>query len=245
MIKVIDVDKHFGDVHALDQVTMTVKTGSIYGLVGTNGSGKTTLIKLLLRLYEPTEGEILFNGVNINEYDYTDYLELFAPVLQDYKIFAFSCKENVVLNRAYHEEKMYNALYDSGLKEKISRLPDGVMTSVYKLFDENGVEFSGGENQRLAIARAVYKDAPVILLDEPTANLDPLAEYDIYMTIYQLLHHKTSFFVSHRLASCRFCDRIFVINEGKLVSSGTHDELIQHCGLYREMFEKQAQFYVN
>ena len=136
-------------------------------------------------------------------------------------------------------------MYDSGLEEKIARLPEGVMTSVYKLFDENGVEFSGGENQRLAIARAIYKDAPVILLDEPTANLDPLAEYDIYITLYKMLNDKTSFFVSHRLASSRFCDRIFVLNDGELISDGSHDELMKKCDLYREMFDKQSQYYVN
>lgn len=230
---------------ALHNVNFTVRKGEKISIVGTNGSGKTTLIKLLLRLYEPTEGEIIINGINIDQYDYTEYIDLFAPVLQDYKIFAFSCKENVVLNREYDEQKLYKALYDSGLEEKIARLPEGVMTSVYKLFDENGVEFSGGENQRLAIARAIYKDAPVILLDEPTANLDPLAEYDIYITLYKMLNDKTSFFVSHRLASSRFCDRIFVLNDGELISDGSHDELMKKCDLYREMFDKQSQYYVN
>lgn len=233
------------DNWVLRNLSFCVKNGEKISVVGKNGSGKTTLIKLLLRLYEPTEGEILFNGKNISSYDYSEYMNMFAPVLQDFKIFAFSCKENVVFDLPYNEKKLYKALRDSGLEEKLKNLPYGVDTSIYKLFDENGVEFSGGENQKLAIARAMYKDSPIILLDEPTANLDPIAEYDIYMMIYKMLENKTAFFVSHRLASCRFCDRIFVISEGQLIADGNHTELINCCPIYKEMFNKQAQFYVN
>lgn len=231
--------------YVLRHISFTVHSGEKIMIVGKNGSGKTTLIKLLLRLYEPTEGEILVGGKNITDYDYKAYLSLFAPVLQDYKIFAFSCKENIELNLEDNEERLMRAIHDSDLDEKISSLPNGVLTPVYKQFDENGVEFSGGENQKLAIARAIYKDAPIILLDEPTANLDPLAEYDIYTMIYHMLGNKTSFFVSHRLASGRFCDRIFVVDGGEIIADGPHDSIDKSCELYREMFEKQAQFYID
>lgn len=231
--------------YVLRHISFTVHSGEKISIVGKNGSGKTTLIKLLLRLYEPTEGEILVGGKNITDYDYKAYLSLFAPVLQDYKIFAFSCKENIELNLENNEERLMRAIHDSDLDEKISSLPNGVLTPVYKQFDENGVEFSGGENQKLAIARAIYKDAPIILLDEPTANLDPLAEYDIYTMIYHMLGNKTSFFVSHRLASGRFCDRIFVVDGGEIIADGPHDSIVKSCELYREMFEKQAQFYID
>ena len=231
--------------YVLRHISFTVHSGEKISIVGKNGSGKTTLIKLLLRLYEPTEGEILVGGKNITDYDYKAYLSLFAPVLQDYKIFAFSCKENIELNLEDNEERLMRAIHDSDLDEKISSLPNGVLTPVYKQFDENGVEFSGGENQKLAIARAIYKDAPIILLDEPTANLDPLAEYDIYTMIYHMLGNKTSFFVSHRLASGRFCDRIFVVDGGEIIADGPHDSIVKSCELYREMFEKQAQFYID
>ena len=231
--------------YVLRHISFTVHSGEKISIVGKNGSGKTTLIKLLLRLYEPTEGEILVGGKNITDYDYKAYLSLFAPVLQDYKIFAFSCKENKELNLEDNEERLMRAIHDSDLDEKISSLPNGVLTPVYKQFDENGVEFSGGENQKLAIARAIYKDAPIILLDEPTANLDPLAEYDIYTMIYHMLGNKTSFFVSHRLASGRFCDRIFVVDGGEIIADGPHDSIDKSCELYREMFEKQAQFYID
>ena len=231
--------------YVLRHISFTVHSGEKISIVGKNGSGKTTLIKLLLRLYEPTEGEILVGGKNITDYDYKAYLSLFAPVLQDYKIFAFSCKENIELNLEDNEERLMRAIHDSDLDEKISSLPNGVLTPVYKQFDENGVEFSGGENQKLAIARAIYKDAPIILLDEPTANLDPLAEYDIYTMIYHMLGNKTSIFVSHRLASGRFCDRIFVVDGGEIIADGPHDSIVKSCELYREMFEKQAQFYID
>ncbi len=231
------------DRYVLRHVSFTVRSGEKISIVGKNGSGKTTLIKLLLRLYEPTEGEILVGGRNIAEYDYGEYLSLFAPVLQDYKIFAFTCKENIELNLEDDDERLMRAIHDSDLDEKIASLPDGVLTPVYKQFDENGVEFSGGENQKLAIARAIYKDAPIILLDEPTANLDPLAEYDIYTMIYNMLGNKTSFFVSHRLASGRFCDRIFVVGDGGIIADGPHDEIVKTCELYRDMFNKQASFY--
>ena len=231
--------------YVLRHISFTVHSGEKISIVGKNGSGKTTLIKLLLRLYEPTEGEILVGGKNITDYDYKAYLSLFAPVLQDYKIFAFSCKENIELNLEDNEERLMRAIHDSDLDEKISSLPNGILTPVYKQFDENGVEFSGGENQKLAIARAIYKDAPIILLDEPTANLDPLAEYDIYTMIYHMLGNKTSFFVSHRLASGRFCDRIFVVDGGEIIADGPHDSIVKSCELYREMFEKQAQFYID
>lgn len=235
---------HGTDRYVLQNISFTVDHGEKISIVGKNGSGKTTLIKLILRLYEPTEGRILLNGRNIAEYDYKEYLEMFAPILQDYKVFAFTLKENIVFDREYDEERLIRILEESGLGDKLKKLPNGVMTPIYKQFEENGVEFSGGENQKVAIARAIYKDSPVILLDEPTANLDPIAEFDIYSLIYNMLKNKTSFFISHRLASCRFCNRIFMIDDGRLIGDGSHDELMKKCSLYNEMFTKQAEFYV-
>ena len=233
------------DIFVLKNINFSVKGNEKISIVGKNGSGKTTLIKLLLRLYEPTEGRILLNGKDISSYDYNEYLGLFAPILQDYKVFAFSFKDNIVFDKKVDNNRLYDAISFSDLKEKIDSLPFGLDTSIYKVFDVDGIELSGGENQKLAIARAIYKDTPIILLDEPTANLDPIAEYDIYMLIYKMLSNKLSFFISHRFASCRFCNRIFVINEGQLIADGSHNELYEECNLYREMFDKQAQFYVN
>lgn len=233
------------DTYTLKNISFKVKDNEKVSIVGKNGSGKTTLIKLLLRLYEPTEGRILLNGKDIRTYDYNEYLAIFAPILQDYKIFAFTFQENIVFDKKVDTKKVYEAIEQSDLKDKIDSLPYGLNTSIYKMFDEDGIELSGGENQKLAIARAIYKDSPIILLDEPTANLDPIAEYDIYMLIYKMLNDKMSFFISHRFASCRFCDRIFVIDNGKLIGDGSHNQLYERCFLYKEMFDKQAQFYVN
>lgn len=229
----------------LKNANFRVKKGEKISLVGKNGAGKTTIIKLLLRLYEPCEGTITLNNIDIKEYNYVEYLNLFAPVLQDYKIFAFTLQDNIILDREYDEIKLQKSIYESGLESKVSKLPHGLNTSIYKLFDENGVEFSGGENQKLAIARAIYKDSPIVLLDEPTANLDPIAEADIYEMMFNMLGDKTCFFVSHRLASSRFCNRIFVVDDGGIIADGTHKQLLDSCELYREMYHKQSQFYID
>lgn len=232
------------DVKVLEGVSVTLHPGEHLSVVGLNGAGKTTFVKLLCRLYDPTEGEILLDGVNIKEYDYNEYMALFAPVFQDFKLFAFSIKDNVSLDGDCEEEEMSALLEQVGLKEKISTLEKGAETMLFKAFDEDGIEPSGGEQQKIAIARALYKKAPVVILDEPTAALDPVAEYDIYRQFDTLVGGKTAIYISHRLSSCKFCDRIAVFSEGRIKEYGTHDELVGlENGVYAEMFAAQAQYY--
>ena len=230
------------DRKVLDDVNIRIAPGEHLSIVGLNGAGKTTFIKLLCRLYDPTEGEILVDGVDIREYDYTQYMEQFAPVFQDFKLFAFSVKENI----AFREDgEDVTALTDRvGLHDFIAGLDRGTDTNIFKFFDEKGVEPSGGEQQKIAIARALYKDAPVVILDEPTAALDPIAEYEIYRQFNSLVGGKTAFYISHRLSSCQFCDRIAVFSDGHIAEYGTHAELEKtEGGIYARMFEAQAKYY--
>lgn len=232
------------DVKVLENVNITIKQGEHLSVVGLNGAGKTTFIKLLCRLYDPTEGEILLDGVNIKEYDYAEYMSLFSPVFQDFKLFSFSIKENIVLNESCSDDELDKLIEQVGLLEKIASLQNGTATNLFKAFDENGIEPSGGEQQKIAIARALYKKAPVVILDEPTAALDPVAEYDIYRQFDTLVGGKTAIYISHRLSSCKFCDRIAVFSEGRIKEYGTHDELaVLSGGVYAEMFAAQAQYY--
>lgn len=246
-------DVHFSypgsEVPVLRGVNLILHPGEHLAVVGLNGAGKTTLIKLLCRLYEPTSGEILLDGVNIAEYDYDEYMELFAPVFQDFKLFAFSMADNLVLGKekergVMSEAKVEEVIRKAGLSDKIDSLANGVETVVYKHFDEEGIEPSGGEEQKLAIARALYKDAPVVILDEPTAALDPMAEYEIYRQFEDLVKGKIAIYISHRLSSCQFCDRIAVFSDGIVKEYGTHEELVKvEDGLYAEMFGAQAKYY--
>lgn len=232
------------DVEVLKGVSVTLRQGEHLSVVGLNGAGKTTFVKLLCRLYDPTEGEILLDGVNIKEYDYNEYMNLFSPVFQDFKLFAFSIKENIVLDDACSDEELSRLIEQVGLGDKIASLEKGTETMLFKSFDENGIEPSGGEQQKMAIARALYKKAPVVILDEPTAALDPVAEYDIYRQFDSLVGGKTAIYISHRLSSCKFCDRIAVFSEGIIKEYGTHDELILiNNGIYAEMFKAQAKYY--
>lgn len=232
------------DVKVLDNVNITLHPGEHLSVVGLNGAGKTTFIKLLCRLYDTTGGEILLDGVNIKEYDYNEYMALFSPVFQDFKLFAFSMRENIVLDNDCEEKTLLSLISQTGLKEKTDSLEHGPDTILFKAFDENGVEPSGGEQQKIAIARALFKKAPVVILDEPTAALDPVAEYDIYRQFDTLVGQKTAIYISHRLSSCRFCDRIAVFSEGRIMEYGTHEELVgKDGGIYAEMFAAQAQYY--
>lgn len=228
-------------------ISITINSGEKLSVVGLNGAGKTTFIKLLTRLYEPTEGEILLNGVDIREYDYEEYMRLFSVVFQDFKLMAFSIKENIALDDydGVDDEEIFEVLEKAGLKKDISKFSKGIYTSIYKSFDKDGIELSGGQSQKLAIARAIYKDAPIVILDEPTAALDPLAEYEIYSRFNELIGDKTTIYISHRLSSCKFCDRIAVFDEGEIIQNGTHDELIKYKGQqYETMYRAQAQYYV-
>lgn len=233
------------DVEVLKGVNVTLRQGEHLSVVGLNGAGKTTFVKLLCRLYDPTEGEILLDGVNIKEYNYNEYMRLFSPVFQDFKLFAFSIKENIALNDdKCSDEELSGLIEQVGLKDKIASLEKGVDTILFKAFDENGIEPSGGEQQKMAIARALYKKSPVVILDEPTAALDPVAEYDIYRQFHTLVGGKTAIYISHRLSSCKFCDRIAVFSEGVIKEYGTHDELILlNGGIYAEMFKAQSKYY--
>lgn len=233
----------------LDDINIVINPGEKLSIVGLNGAGKTTFIKLLCRLYDPTSGEILLDGKNIKEYDYKEYMKQFAPVFQDFKLFGFSISENIMMKetedmteaeRTKVSELMKLVEVD-GLMEKN---PKGIDTTIYSIFEEDGIEPSGGEQQKLAIARALYKDAPVIILDEPTAALDPVAEYEIYRQFNTLVGQKTAFYISHRLSSCKFCDKIAVFDSGKIAEYGNHDSLAAiPNGIYAKMFEAQAQYY--
>lgn len=229
----------------LNGVNLTLSQGEHLSVVGLNGAGKTTFIKLLCRLYDPTEGEILMDGIDIREYDYNEYMQIFAPVFQDFRLFAFSMKENLLMREAPKEEgKVTELIQKVGLSEKLATLEKGVDTPLFKHYENDGIEPSGGEQQKLAIARALYKNAPVVILDEPTAALDPIAEYEIYRQFEDLVAGKTAIYISHRLSSCQFCDRIAVFSDGVVKEYGTHAELVnKKDGIYAEMFAAQAQYY--
>ena len=227
----------------LSHVNTKISLGSKTAVVGPNGAGKSTFIKLLCRLYDPTEGEILLNGINIKLYDYDEYVRLFAVVFQDSKPFSFSLAENVAASKEYDAEKVLECLEKAGLGERVKELPAGICTNIYQM-EEDGIEISGGEAQKLVIARALYKDVPYVILDEPTSALDPVSEYEIYRHFDELVKDKTSIYISHRMSSCRFCDTIYVFDEGKIVQSGSHDVLMQEPeGLYHQMWTAQAQYY--
>ena len=226
----------------LRHVNQKIRIGTKTAVVGKNGAGKTTFIKLLCRLYEPTEGQILLNGVDIRYYDYKDYARIFSVVFQDFNLFSFGIAENVASGTDYDEAKVIDCLERSGFGERLKKLPDGVRTNIYQQEDK-GVEISGGEAQKIAIARALYKDAPFVILDEPTSALDPVAEYEIYQHFDKMVQDKTSIYISHRMSSCRFCDNILVFDEGQIVERGSHEQLIKEGGLYSELWNAQAQYY--
>lgn len=228
---------------ALRHVSMSFRVGERLAAVGRNGSGKTTFIKLLCRLYDPTEGEILLNGIDIRKYDYADYMDIFSVVFQDFRLFAFPLAQNVASKSVYDEERVRSCLCEAGFGERLKSLPKGIGTCLYKAYDENGVDVSGGEAQKIAIARSLYKDAPFIILDEPTAALDPVAEYEIYTKFNEIVGGKTAIYISHRLSSCRFCDDIAVFEGGRVVQRGSHDELVEAEGKYRELWYAQAKYY--
>ncbi len=231
------------DVPILRNLNFILKDGQKIGIVGLNGSGKTTLVKLLLRLYTPTEGKILLNGIDINTIPLEQYLKQVGVVLQDFYIFAYSIRENIVFDNNTSKDKIKDAIAKSGFNEKIKSLKDGIDTVLYKELDENGVELSGGEGQKLALARALCKDAKILILDEPTSTLDPIAEYQMFSSLRDISKGKTTVFISHRLSSTKFCDRIFVIQDGAIAEQGSYYELITKGGIYANMFESQAKFY--
>ena len=229
---------------ALKNVSMKFNVGKRLAIVGENGSGKTTFIKLLCRLYDPQEGEILLNGIDIRKYNYQDYMQIFSVVFQDFQLLSQPLGENVAGSAKYDRARATKALMDAGFGDRLAAMPKGLDTMLYKDFAEDGVEVSGGEAQKIAIARALYKDAPFIILDEPTAALDPIAEAEIYEKFNAISGDRTAIYISHRLSSCRFCDEIAVFSDGQVIQQGTHQALLaQETGKYAQLWHAQAQYY--
>ena len=229
---------------ALRNVSMKFQIGKRLAIVGENGSGKTTFIKLLCRLYDPQEGEILLNGIDIRKYRYDDYMDIFSIVFQDFQLISQSLGSNVAGSMRYDPRRVEQALTDAGFGERLKTLPKGLETQLYKDYSEDGVEVSGGEAQKIAIARALYKNAPFIILDEPTAALDPMAEAEIYAKFNEISGDKTAIYISHRLSSCKFCDEILVFHQGAIVQQGTHEALLSRKdGKYAQLWNAQAQYY--
>ncbi len=229
--------------YALRDINLKWKIGEKMALVGRNGCGKSTLVKLLCRLYDPTEGEITLNSIDIRKYDYADYMALFSVVFQDSHLFSFSMAENVAASTAYDAERVTECVKRAGLDERLKTMPHGIETCLYKDFDPEGVEISGGEEQKLCLARAIYKGAPFIVLDEPTAALDPISEHDIYTKFNSIVGTRTAIYISHRLSSCRFCDEITVMENGKIAERGSHETLLQKQGVYQKLWTAQAEYY--
>lgn len=229
----------------LDQISFTVEKGEKIAVVGLNGAGKTTLIKLLCRLYQPQAGRILVNGRNIQDYNYESYMRQVAAVFQDYRLFDFSIEENISCRAPGQDEATVQKLVAQvGLTEKLKELPEGIHTLLGKEYDEEGTELSGGQQQKVAIARALYKNASLIILDEPTSALDPLAEAEIYENFNELAGGKTAIYISHRMSSSVFCSKVLVIDQGRVADYDRHEQLMKkEGGLYRRMFEAQAENY--
>ena len=233
------------EIDVLKNVNLTLQAGKKQALVGANGAGKTTFVKLLCRLYDPTEGQILLNGTDIREYDYDEYLHLFSFVFQDFKLFALPLGENIAAADTVDAERAEDCIRKAALYDRYREMPDGLETWLYHDLSEKGVEISGGEAQKIALARALYKESPVIVLDEPTAALDPIAEEQVYAGFSNTVGDRTAVYISHRLSSCRFCDEITVFDKGRIVQNGTHEELLEEeNGKYRELWEAQAKYYV-
>lgn len=226
----------------LNHLSLKIDLHGKLALVGRNGAGKSTFIKLLCRLYDPTEGQILINGVDIRSYDFAEYRKLFAVVFQDFKLYAFGLGANVAASADYDEDKVWSALESAGIRERAGQFPQGLETLLYNWF-EGGVEISGGEEQKIAIARALYKDAPIVIMDEPTSALDPISEYEIYKKCDLLVKNKAAIYISHRMSSCRFCDQILVFERGNVTQRGSHEELMKEKGLYQKLWNAQAQYY--
>ena len=230
------------NIPVLEHVTLSFAVGEKTALVGRNGAGKTTLIKLLCRLYEPTSGYITLNGIDIRKYSYKEYTQAFSVVFQDFHLFSLPLDENIAAGTEIDEAALQSSLAKVGLTECVQRLPQGTHTRLYNN-NGTGVDLSGGEAQRTAIARALYKDAPFVILDEPTAALDPIAEAEIYEQFSQMISGKTAVYISHRMSSCKFCDRIVVLDHGRIAEDGTHDTLLANHGIYANLYETQAQYY--
>jgi len=232
------------DKYALKNISLKFTPNQRLAIVGMNGSGKTTMIKLLCRLYDPTEGRITLDGIDINKYKYEEYISLFSVVFQDFAYSALMLGQNVAISADYDRKMVTEALKKVGFDDRLAKLPNGLNTYLNKDADKNGEFFSGGEVQKIALARAVYKNAPIVILDEPTAALDPIAEFEVYSKFNDIIDNKTTMFISHRLSSCRFCHDIAVFHGGEVIQRGSHDNLISDKGgKYFELWNAQAQHY--
>ena len=232
------------DTYALKNVSFKFRVGERLAFVGMNGSGKTTFVKLLCRLYDPTEGQILLKGIDISKYNYDEYVRLFSVVFQDYFTFDFSLGENVSAKQDYAADKVWSCLKKIGIEEKFAQMERGLETPLGTGYQNDGVEISGGEKQKVALARALYKDSPYIILDEPTAALDPIAEAEVYSKFNEIVGDKTAIYISHRLSSCRLADKILVFHQGEIIQQGSHEQLVADAaGKYHELWNAQAQYY--
>lgn len=249
-IKLEDISFKYpqSDVWVLKNVSLKINAGEKISIVGINGSGKTTLIKLICRLYQPTSGRIFLNGIDINEFEILDYYKIFSVLFQDYKLFAFTILQNIslsVIQEDVNVNRAKEACTLAGLMDKFESLNKGLNTNLFKIFDDEGIDLSGGEKQKLALARALYRNGDIIILDEPTASLDPISESQIYEKFNQLTKEKTSIYISHRLSSCKFCDKIYLLENGHILEQGSHNSLIEENGRYAELFKLQSQYYNN
>lgn len=227
----------------LSNITADFEIGKKYAIVGENGSGKTTFIKLLMRLYDPTEGTITLNKIDSQKYKLTEYFQLFSVVFQDFRLLGLKLGQNIAVNQEYDATRAMETLAEVDLNRMVEKLPSGLETHLGKEFDHHGVQLSGGQAQKVAMSRALYKDAPIMILDEPTAALDPVAEFEIYQKFDEIVQDKTAFYISHRLSSCRFCDEILVFDQGKIVQRGSHQELVKQAGKYSDLWHAQAHYY--
>lgn len=231
------------DKTVLNNISFKVSKGENIAIVGENGAGKTTLIKLLCGLYKTDKGEIIINSKSSSEFEKGEYFSLFSPVFQDYSFLPLTVAQNIAASLDFDKEKVISSLKSAGIYDKIKSLPNGINTKMIKEINKDAEDFSGGEKQKLLLAKAVFKNAPVLILDEPTAALDPIAENELYLKYNELTKGKISFFISHRLSSTRFCDKIFFISDGKIAESGTHEELMALKGKYYRMYQLQSYYY--
>ena len=230
------------DDFIIKNLNLKLTVGQRFALVGRNGAGKTTLVKLLLRMYEPASGQITLNGIDIAKYDYDEYMRIFSVVFQDFRLFNFPLDENIAGSENVDDERIKDVICKVGLSGRVAKMHNGIHTSIdHEAAD--GESLSGGEAQKAAVARALYKDAPFVILDEPTAALDPVAEAQMYEKFNELVGDKTSIYISHRMSSCKFCDKIVVLDGGNIAESGTHEELMALGGEYFKLFNAQAQYY--
>jgi ABC-type multidrug transport system fused ATPase/permease subunit len=233
------------DKFILKKINLKITSLERIALVGKNGAGKTTFVKLLLRLYTPTEGQILINGININELSFDDYMRLFSVVFQDCNVYNYTIAENISMNEFGDKNMIAHYLNQLNMLEKISHFENGLDTGITRCLDGQGSDLSGGERQKLVIARALYKNAPIYIFDEPTSALSPESEYQIYNSFSSISDKKTVIYISHRLSSCKLCTRIIVIDDGEIIEDGTHNQLINNKGLYYDMYKAQADTYID